>query len=156
MLGLKFAHLVESHSDTLTESLVRQLHTNPRTLSFRNVTSGELRQDIHELYFHLSEWMVNSTEGDVESRQARLGAYRAKQDIPIEEFLWGLILSKQNIFEFMRREVPAEGPYELMFEMEFLQSLDEFFDRAIYHAITGYMHHQAKELAKTTPQHTHA
>ena len=44
--------------------------------------------------------------------------------------------------------------HELYFE--FLQSLDEFFDRATYHAITGYIHHQAKEFAKTSPLQTHA
>lgn len=50
----------------------------------------------------------------------------------------------------------TRSPLEIAFEMEFLQSLDEFFDRATYHAITGYIHHQAKEFAKTTPLQTHA
>jgi hypothetical protein len=156
MLGIKFARLVESHSDALAHALVRQLHTNLRTQSFRRITADELRADVHELYFHLTEWMVTKSEGDVQKRQERLGEYRAAEQIPIEEFLWALTLSKRNIFEFLRREVPAEGPCELMFEMEFLQSLDDFFDRATYHAIIGYLHHQAKELAKTSPQQLHA
>jgi hypothetical protein len=156
MLGLKFARLIEIHSDTLAESLVHQLQTNDRTSSFRRISADELRSDVHELYFHLTEWMVTKTEGDIAKRHTRIGAYRAAQNIPLDEFFWALTLSKRNIFEFLRREVPAEGPLELMFEMEFLQSLDEFFDRATYFAITGYIHHQAKESAKTAPQHTHA
>ena len=156
MLGLKFARLIEIHSDSLADSLLHELKTNDRTPSLRAITGDELRADIHELYFHLTEWLVTKTEGDIEKRQARLGSYRASQRIPIQEFLWALTLSKRNIFEFLRREVPAEGPYELMFEMEFIQSLDEFFDRATYFAVTGYLRHRAKEFAKTTPQHTHA
>ena len=154
MLGLKFARLIEIHSEALADSLVQQLHTSDRTASFRNITADELRADVHELYFHLTEWMVTKTEGDIEKRQARIGSYRASQRIPIQEFLWALTLSKRNIFEFLRREVPAEGPFELMFEMEFIQSLDEFFDRATYFAVTGYLQHRAKEFAKTTPQQT--
>lgn len=156
MLGIKFARLIERESDKLAESLVHQLQDNDRTQSFRKIHPAELRDDVHELYYHLTEWLVTKTEGDVEKRQARLGAYRAAQQIPIEEFLWALTLSKRNLFEFLRREVPADGPLEMMFEMEFLQSVDEFFDRATYHAITGHIHHQAKEHAKTSPLHTHA
>jgi hypothetical protein len=156
MLGMKFAHLIERDSDKLAESLVHQLHTHERTRSFRNIHSADLRDDIHELYFHLSEWLVTKTEYDVEKRQTRIGEYRAAQQIPLEEFFWALTLSKRNVLEFLRHEVPAEGPLEIAFEMEFLQSLDEFFDRATYHAITGYIHHQAKEFAKTSPLQTHA
>ncbi len=149
MLGIKFAHLIERHSRALADALVRQLHSNERTKSFREISEEDLREDINDLYLHLTEWLVTKTEGDVQDRQARLGAYRAEQHIPIEEFLWAIILSKRNIFDFLQREVTADVPYELMFEMEFMQSLDEFFDRAIYHAIAGYVHHQASEFAHT-------
>lgn len=149
MLGLKFAHLIERHSRALSDTLVRQLHSSERTKSFRAITSDDLREDVNELYLHLTEWLVTKTEGDVKDRQSRLGAYRAAQHIPIEEFLWALILSKRNIFEFLQREVTADVPYELMFEMEFMQTLDEFFDRATYHAICGFVHHRTMESAHT-------
>ncbi len=150
MLGIKFAHLIERHSRGLADSLVHQLQENERTSAFRNIPPDDLREDVHELYLHLTEWLVTKTEGDVEERQERLGNYRASQHIPIEQFLWAIIVSKRNIFEFLKREVTADVPYELMFEMEFMQSLDEFFDRAIYYAIAGYVHHQAKESAHNT------
>ncbi len=155
MLGLKFAHLIERHSRALADTLVHQLQTNDRTKRFRDIAEDELREDVNELYLHLTEWLVTKTEGDVQQRQARLGAYRAEQKIPIEEFLWAIILSKRNIFDFLKREVTAEVPYELMFEMEFMQSLDEFFDRALYHAIAGYVH-RADESAQHTRSQIHA
>ncbi len=156
MLGLKFAHLIERHSRGLADSLVRNLKSSDRCPSFHDIPDEDLREDVRDVYLHLTEWLVTKTEIDVKERQARVGAYRAKQNIPIEEFLWAIILCKQNIFEYLKREAIAEIPYEMAFEMEFIQSVDAYYDRAIYHAICGYVHEQGKEHVHDTHKHTHA
>ncbi len=156
VLGLKFAHLIERHSKGLSESLVHQLHSSDRTPSFHKIAAEDLHEDVHELYLHLTEWLVTRTEGDVQERQQRIGAYRAEQNIPIEEFLWAVILCKRNILDYLKRETVADAPYELAFELEFMQSLDEFFDRAIYHAICGYVQQQGKQHVHDPHSHAHA
>ncbi|HYE25237.1 MAG TPA: histidine kinase N-terminal domain-containing protein [Clostridia bacterium] len=138
MLGLLFADAIERHADALSTALVHKLQTSERTPSFRQVPVDELRGDIFELYQHLTEWLATKTEGDVRQRQHRLGAFRAKQHIPIEEFLWAIILSKRNILEHMESEIESTTVYKLIVEVDFVRTLDEFFDRAIYHAICGY------------------
>ena len=48
------------------------------------------------------------------------------------------MLTKENLFDFLARE-GMHGTAESVFgELELLRSLDQFFDRAIYHGIAGY------------------
>ena len=139
MLGLRLARLIEQHSKSLAEELVQRLHHSERTRSFRDVPTYELKDDVQELYQHLSDWLATKSEVDVRRREFKIGHYRAQQHIPVEEFLWGLILSKEVIFEFLQREAIAEGPLELISQLDFLRTLDTFFDRAMYHAICGWV-----------------
>jgi hypothetical protein len=138
MLGLRFAKLIEQHSKALAEELVRKLNTSERTQAFRHIPDYELRDDVQDLYQHLSDWLATKTEMDVRKREFKIGHYRARQHVPVEQFLWALILSKEVIFEFLQREAVAEGPFELIQQLDFLRTLDNFFDRAMYHAICGF------------------
>ena len=156
MYDLKFARLIEANSKSLAESLVHELRTGARTPSFHQIPAADLHEEFDELYLHLTQWLITNTEGDVERRQSQLGAYRAAQRIPVDEFLWALLLSKRKLFEYLQREVTVAVPYELIFEIEFMQALNDFFDRAIYHAIVGYVHHQAKESAQNQRSQIHA
>jgi hypothetical protein len=138
MLGLRFAKLIERHSKALAEDFVHRLHTSERTTSFRHVPAYELMDDAQELYQHLSDWMATRTEADIKRREQKIGRYRAQQHIPVEEFVWGLILSKNVIFDFIQREAAADAPWELISQLDFFRTLDMFFDRAMFHAICGW------------------
>jgi hypothetical protein len=41
----------------------------------------------------------------------------------------------------------AEGALELMNELEFVLALEQFFDRALYHAVMGYVQGEKRMLA---------
>ncbi len=139
MMGLRFAKLIEQRSASLADELVQRLHRSERTSAFRAIPTYELRDDVQELYQHLSEWLATKTEVDVRRREFKIGHYRAQQHIPVEQFLWALILSKEVVFEFLQHDVIAEGPFELISQLDFLRALDVFFDRAMYHAICGWV-----------------
>lgn len=139
MLGLRFAKLIEHHSKTLAEDLARRLHTSERTRAFRSIPAYELKDDAQELYQHLSDWMSASADSEVRRREFKIGHYRAKQHIPVEQLLWAIIVSKEVIFEFLQREAVADGPWELISQLDFVRALDGFFDRAMYHGICGWV-----------------
>ncbi len=52
--------------------------------------------------------------------------------------IWVIILTKENLWEFLKKESSPERPAEAFGELEMLQLLDQFFDRAIYYASVGY------------------
>jgi len=68
----------------------------------------------------------------------RIGARRAEQQVPLSEVIWVIILTKDNLWEFIKKESVLERPVEVFGELEMLQLLEQFFDRAIYYASAGY------------------
>ena len=71
---------------------------------------------------------------DLEEQYLRIGARRAKQNVPFSQVSWGIVLAKDNLWEFLRTHSEMDCAPEAFDELETLQLLDHFFDRAIYYA----------------------
>jgi hypothetical protein len=89
----------------------------------------------------LEEWLLTKTESDVERHFSDVGAKRAKEGVPSSQVAWALMMSKGLLWEFIYRESGAENAPELYGELDFLETLDRFFDRAVYYALVGYEQH---------------
>jgi len=138
MLAYKLVRLIEANSETLAAGLLAKVQTSELTRSYRNVPPEELKEGVYDIYNHLGEWLLGKTSFDIELRYEEIGTRRVHQGVPISELIWVLILTKENLWEFLRRESLPERPAEAFGELEMLQLLDQFFDRAIYYASVGY------------------
>ena len=147
MLGIKFARLIENNSELLGKGLVQMLRASGRTDAYRLIPEHELLHEVQVLYRNLSEWLLTRTELDVQQYYTRIGMRRAEQGVPIGQFIWALILGKEHLWSFMQREAVGEGALELVNELGFLLALEQFFDRAMYHAVSGYAQQQKKMAA---------
>ena len=74
----------------------------------------------------------------MEARYVQIGARRALQHVPLSQLVWAIVLTKENLWEFIKKEAALERPVEVFGEMEMLEWLEMFFDRAIYYAAMGY------------------
>lgn len=81
---------------------------------------------------------MGKDELSLKQRYAQIGARRARQGVPLSEVIWVIVMTKDNLWEFIKKESVLERPVEVFGELEMLQLLEQFFDRAIYHASTGY------------------
>jgi hypothetical protein len=52
--------------------------------------------------------------------------------------VWAVVITKENLWRYLQSHVFAERAFELFGELEFLQALEQFFDRATYYAMVGY------------------
>jgi hypothetical protein len=138
MLAYRFVRLIETHSDALASSLLHKVRDSDSTQSYRNVPPEELKHRVYEVYSHLGDWLLGKSEFDIERRYTEIGARRAHQHVPLSQLTWAIILTKENLFEFLKRESIPNSPVEIFGELEMLQLLDQFFDRAIYYASLGY------------------
>jgi hypothetical protein len=138
MLGIKFARLIEKHSESLGKALVDKLRTSNRTDSYRSIPEHELLHDIQVLYRNLSDWLMTRTELDVKQYYTKIGTLRAEQGVPMNQYIWAMVLAKEQLWLFMQREAMAEGALELMNELEFVLTLEQFFDRAMYYVAMSY------------------
>jgi hypothetical protein len=138
MLAYRLVRLIETHSDHLAASLLERVHSSPLLTEFRRVPSEELQRRVYEIYRHLGEWLINKSHKDIEQRYVEIGARRAAQGVPLSQVSWTIVLTKENLWEYLKKETVLERPTEVFAELEMLQLLDQFFDRAIYYAAVGY------------------
>jgi hypothetical protein len=152
MMLYRLVSLIETHSQALAACLLDRVQSSEATPDYRNVPSEELKERVYEIYRHLGEWLISKDEFDLEKLYLEIGARRAQQNVPLSQLAWAIILTKDNLWEFLRRESVLERPVEVFGELEMLQMLNRFFDRAIYYAAVGY----EREVAETTSADTYA
>lgn len=138
MLAMRLVRLIEAHSDELSRGLTEQIRKSERTSDFRNIRAEDLRLAGTEVYRNLGEWLLQKTERDIAQRFRTVAARRAAEGIGLQQFVWALMLSRDHLWHFLRHESFADNVVALYGEMELLGLLNQFFDRAIYHAILGY------------------
>jgi hypothetical protein len=147
MLGGHLVRLIERHADELAEGLMKKLRSSERTSEFRKLPQEELKSGVREMYTNLGDWLLTKTESDIELRYTQLGARRASQGVPVTQFLWATLTSKEHLFAFLQREGFAESVVQIYGELELVQLLDQFFDRALYYAVVGYERARMRKAA---------
>jgi hypothetical protein len=141
MIALKLVRLIENHCEELTETLIVELQASARTADLRKVPAEELRGRIHEILQHLNEWLLTKTGRDIEKHYREIGERRAAQNVALSDFCWGIILTKEHLWEFLQRQAFTRGAVEIYGELELLRLMDQFFDRALCSASEGYEHY---------------
>ena len=137
MLAYRLVRLIETHSDPLAASLLDKVQSSPLLPDYRNVPSAELKQRVYEIYRHLGDWLLSKSDADIERRYLEIGARRAAQNVSLSQVLWTITLTKENLWEFLSKESAIERPTEIFGQLEMLQLLEQFFDRAVYFAALG-------------------
>jgi hypothetical protein len=138
MMLYRLVRLIENHSQALAACLLNRVQNSEATPDYTNVPSEELKERVYEIYRHLGDWLITKGEMDLEARYLEIGARRALQQVPLSQLVWAIVLTKENLWEFIKKESALERPAEVFGELEMLQLLDQFFDRAIYYAAIGH------------------
>ena len=138
MLGMKLVRLIERHSDNLSRKLAEQICKSERTSDFHKIPAAHLRLAATDVYRNLGEWLLQKTEREIARRFRLIAAQRATEGIRLHQFVWALMLTRDHLFQFLRRDAFADTIIELHGELELHQLLNQFFDRAVYYAILGY------------------
>ncbi len=138
MLLYRLVRLIEAHSQALASCLLTRVQESETTRDFRKVPPAELKERVYEIYRHLGEWLVGKSEFDIETRYLEIGARRASQGVPLSQLVMVIYMTKENLWEFLKKETPMDRPVEVFGELELLQMLEQFFDRAVYYAALGY------------------
>jgi hypothetical protein len=148
MLAYRLVRLIETHSDGLATGLLARVQSSEFTRDYCKVPSIDLQERVYEIYRHLGEWLLGKTDFDIRERYMEIGALRAEQQVPLSQLVWVIVLTKENLLDYLKNEAGMERPTEVFGELEMLQLLDQFFDRAIFYASMGYEQACAKEVSQ--------
>jgi len=113
MLAYRLLRLVETHSDALAAGLLERTRNSPLLPDYTKVPPEELRQRVHEIYRHLADWLLGKSELDVEKRYLAIGARRARQCVPLSQLIWAIVLTKKNLWDFLKQEAVLDRPAEI-------------------------------------------
>ena len=81
---------------------------------------------------------MQKTDADIAERFRAVAARRAAEGIRLHQFAWAIMLSRDYVLQFLRKEGFADNIIALHGEMELQRMLNQFFDRALYYALQGY------------------
>lgn len=149
MLLYRLVRLIETHSQALAASLLLRVQESEHTHGYSSVPPEELRDRVYEIYRHLGEWLIGKTEFDIEKRYLEIGARRAQQGVPLSQVAMTIMLTKENLWDFLKKESAMDRPVEVFGELEMLQLLEQFFDHAIFYAALGYERAVATGMRET-------
>lgn len=138
MMLYRLVRLIENNSEALAAGLLERVEKSEAMPDYRNVPATELKERVYEIYRHLGDWLITKDAYDLERRYLTIGARRALQGVPMSQVAWAIILTKENLWEFIKKETDIERAVEVFGEMEMLQLLDRFFNGAIYYASVGH------------------
>ena len=147
MLAYRLVRLIETHSDRLADRLLLKIQSSDKTSLFHNVPEEDFRAAVSEIYTHLGQWLLGKSEADIARRYTEIGMRRSFQGVPLSQLMWAIVLTRENLWEYLKQEETLERPAEIFGELEMLELLEQFFDRAIYWAAVGYEQETA-ELRK--------
>lgn len=138
MIGTRLVRLIERNADELAIGLTAKLRESELTSDFRKIPPEELRKTTAELYRNLGEWLLKKTEKDIEQHFVSIAQYRAAEGIRLPQFVWGVIVSRNHLHQFLLGHAFADSIFELYSELELQQLLSQFFEHAIYYAVGAY------------------
>lgn len=147
LLAYRLVRLIETHSEELAEGLLQKLQNCPHTCNYGDVSPEEFRQRVYEIYQNLGDWLLGKTEADIERRYVEIGKRRAAQKVELSQLVCAINLVKEHLLDFLKMEADREKPIEVFGELEVLQLLSQFFDRAIYYAALGHESARAERRA---------
>jgi hypothetical protein len=142
MLSDRLIQLIEKQADRLTKSWVKMIRTNENTPTYHSLSDVDLRKRIHDVYQHLGKWL----NWELSSEQVieffiQLGRKRKRQNVPLSELCYAIILSRRNLIITILEEGIFSGTLDFQRVIEFNSRISLFFDKAIYFTIKGYEEH---------------
>lgn len=144
--------LIESDAADLTQRTVEALQTSPHTPSYRHLVSRDLYAKAYDVYHQFGRWLLENTDGAIQTRYHDLGAQRFNEKIPVSEVLWALVLTKNHLRGHLSSWALADSAVELYRHQELDRLVSQFFDRAMCYTVEGYEHARNANAEDTDAQ----
>ncbi|HZO31049.1 MAG TPA: hypothetical protein VFH48_34205 [Chloroflexota bacterium] len=138
MISVRLVAMIEDHADQLTAGLVNDLRQHPRVQGYHRLALQELHTRAYDVYHNLGKWVARGSESEVELTYTDLGRRRYREGIPLSEVIFALLLTKSHLLEYVKTSGLSDTALDLYQELELIQMVSQFFDKAIYHAARGF------------------
>lgn len=152
MISKRLIDSIEQNANQLAQNLVESLRQDANVPAYNSLSDQQYQGVVLDLYGHLGQWLSSRTWHKLQVTYERKGRERFHGGIPLEQVVYSLTHTKQNLLDFIRGAVPGTAD-ERDLELQLVLSVSEFFDRAIYHTTLGYEDARRTAVAAPEPPH---
>jgi hypothetical protein len=140
MLSAKLVQLIEDHWEGITNSILRQLRSDPKLAHIGLLPDSELRDTGRIMLKNLGASLTASRQDwrSLEEQYEGIGRVRFAENVPLHESVRALQIVKKKVVEFLRDHEFAQSTVAIYAEEELEHRLNEFFDDVIYYQVRGY------------------
>ncbi len=133
----KLVTLIEDHADELATRMVRKVREDPRMAAYQRFDDEDLGERARMVYANLGKWLGDTSEGLVEEEYFRLGKLRCGEGIPLSQMVMALLVTRRNLWHLVELQ-GWDTVFDLRQQLDLELLVVRFFDRAIFHAVSGY------------------
>ena len=138
MISIKLVKMIEEHAEQITQGLLKDIQTNPKTSSYQQFSVEEMHTRAYNVYKNLGEWLIDTTGTKAQQRYLALGRQRFEEKIPVSQVIFALVLTKNHLLKYVKMFGLVDTALDLHRELELYSVVTEFFDKAIYYTVRGY------------------
>ncbi|HPI90475.1 MAG TPA: histidine kinase N-terminal domain-containing protein [Spirochaetota bacterium] len=138
LLANKFVKLVEENHQEIVEQYMNDLLRNDKTIAYRSLDKQKIYEIGDNVYRELSQWLSRgSQKNEIGGFYEKLGKLRFQQGVPVSQVFHALVLLKRHMWLFVKKRLENDiTDYKQLIEL--LNKVILFFDRAIFHMLSGY------------------
>jgi len=139
MQALKLLQLMKANSAVMSEQLVNTIRESGKCRELlEKVPEAEQRQYVAEIFRDLTEWLSYESDGIIEQHYVSIGVRRRNQQVPISDVFWAVSTAREYLWNYTQQQCLHDDKTDFLGGVTLLQSLNRFFDRTFYFALTGY------------------
>ena len=138
MLSARLIHLIETHEETISTRILREIRRDPRLAHLAGLPDAELHERGHEILKNLGHWLSLGSEEEIARKYEGIGKIRFQEAVPLHESIQGLCLIKYAMVDFIHEQGVDKDCVALYAEEELERRVAKFFDWLVTHMAQGY------------------
>lgn len=140
MRAAKLVKHMTDNADRMSEGLIQKIRGSDRCRELLlKMSEEEHKRYGLEVYRDLTEWLAGEDDSIIQNRFVDLGMQRAQRGVPFAHLFWAVCIAREHLWEYIQQECLLEEPVEFWGGVTLLRSLNQFFDRALYFTLLGYL-----------------
>jgi hypothetical protein len=138
MLTHTLIHLIETHEQDITRSIIAAVRHHPELPHLGMLPDVELREKCEEILQHLGHWLAQHNDEKLAEEFDSVGRARFEESVPLHECIRGLCLIKDKMIAFLDGQAVDRDALALYVESQLVRRIGPFFDLLVVHLARGY------------------
>lgn len=150
MISTRLVRQIEQNADKLAADLVQTVKQDVRGKSYHDLPDQKFQELVVDLYRNLGRWLHTRTWGALRNVYERKGRERYHDGMPLNNVVFSFTMTKCMLLDYIRGSIQGDAS-ERDLELELILTISQFFDKVIYHIVTGYEDARQAALAHPGP-----